>query len=1011
MTSNIGLPPRVQIVIGDSESGSYPVTSRVGDDSRSGRYSVVFDDTRVIEFKTGIRVSYPSLLNQGSRFLNTSNSSSLEVSSGIIRKNIADDFVVFNNPGEQLSPFNEAKKLEISNCESMDPFHMTGSSIEDVGPGFSTRLASKTRIEIDLTPAITSTLSIKNGTVELVDPDGVGAAGNPKAGNWDFDGRDSYPMGYFNFSERRWEGVGRGIATSISGTQGYLWSNAPTGSVNTNLANSMYGFSPSYALVDAATEGLQAAIPFTNFGFPMSPKFHATSSQLYHLSGVIDRPFLVEKIIYEFSASYHTGSMASDYARGATSPTSTAISGANMLTLADPGSFTDQSISPGSSRKLLTSYGGSDGADGTWGAPISTFFILNQRRPNNLYLRTQQNMVPEHDAMFGDITSFTNAGKADEYPLHEPVTTASIPAKVQLSKNGPTVYVDTIRDIVTFAQVSAMGASYTDANKEKLVRDLNIYGLVDSDPLWEGAYVISSSIKSPVINPTIVPMFMGCNDSSTYYVVFNDPGGRSGNGSPTGRDLVSSVLGHNVSSTFDVLEPELGALTSVTQGKKNFAINPYILLPTDSLVFGWQVPIGRMQFAEGRVGPIVEGESSRLVFNPGKGRLILFGSLIQQNSEFHDTLNQPLTSLAVHEDIHIDNPVLDQFDTEPRAQFSGSYTGEYITGSLSVTSLLSRKVMASTVSGTLLDDIVFNVGSTTFDRNVSDYELKTLSIPGFSRCLRLSSQTERYFDTILPNIGQIAIINGARVYSGSYGEISRGIIIFGSVNSALTLSTDDTWNRAFPFEPKYSTVSRELIDVMKVNVTHNLSTGNALGKQYLDVANVGRTVEPFDSLGWSWLATNSFAMKDVFGIGLGISGSADRSDYQVVYIGPTAISMATYYPKQRGFKYGILNSQPQYASAVFRRTSYGQFRDMLEQRLDAKFFNIGNIEERQGELASPVQIKFVVPSTNRITQPTKTYCSNLNNEATSSVPYFDGHVKNREEPLDFSNINSSIVTI
>jgi hypothetical protein len=41
----------------------------------------------------------------------------------------------------------------------------------------------------------------------------------------------------------------------------------------------------------------------------------------------------------------------------------------------------------------------------------------------------------------------------------------------------------------------------------------------------------------------------------------------------------------------------------------------------------------------------------------------------------------------------------------------------------------------------------------------------------------------------------------------------------------------------------------------------------------------------------------------------------------------------------RGWKFGVVNGFPYYASCVFRSSHYGQFRDMMEQRKTTKFFD------------------------------------------------------------------------
>tara|TARA_Y100000034_G_C6825957_1_gene372376 strand:- start:390 stop:1103 length:714 start_codon:yes stop_codon:yes gene_type:complete len=92
----------------------------------------------------------------------------------------------------------------------------------------------------------------------------------------------------------------------------------------------------------------------------------------------------------------------------------------------------------------------------------------------------------------------------------------------------------------------------------------------------------------------------------------------------------------------------------------------------------------------------------------------------------------------------------------------------------------------------------------------------------------------------------------------------------------------------------------------------------------------------------------------------------------------------------RGFKYGLINAVPTSPNAVFRYDTYGQFRDMLEQRPYTKFFVDNNLEE------SAVGITFVERlfvngefTGGRPIAPADTNSQNLSVFATSSVPYHD----------------------
>ena len=110
-------------------------------------------------------------------------------------------------------------------------------------------------------------------------------------------------------------------------------------------------------------------------------------------------------------------------------------------------------------------------------------------------------------------------------------------------------------------------------------------------------------------------------------------------------------------------------------------------------------------------------------------------------------------------------------------------------------------------------------------------------------------------------------------------------------------------------------------------------------------------------------------------------------------------------PVIRGWKYGVYSGLPAYSKSYWRVGRYGQFRDMLEQRLDTKYYTLqdaGFKSKQSGPTAAAVKVKFV-DSNGRMTHPENTWSSNLSNEATSSLPYFDGEVRNR------GDINTALI--
>lgn len=94
--------------------------------------------------------------------------------------------------------------------------------------------------------------------------------------------------------------------------------------------------------------------------------------------------------------------------------------------------------------------------------------------------------------------------------------------------------------------------------------------------------------------------------------------------------------------------------------------------------------------------------------------------------------------------------------------------------------------------------------------------------------------------------------------------------------------------------------------------------------------------------------------------------------------------------KAPAFRYGISNIDPEFSSARWNASSFGQPRDMLESRL--------GITTSDG--APPVKIHFVSGSTYNA-DPNNTHTQNISMFATSSIPWIDdGLFRNREDNPD-----------
>lgn len=541
------IPPRIQSSIKNASSGSgYPTIFRTSVDNRTGNYNLFFDDSKSVDFISGTSVAFPSGLPSGSYFLFSEITSSFSgVFSNVIPANVESFlFVSKSEAGQKLEPFKDCENPAIEEGCFDNSFYLTGSRTEDIGEGFSSPLFDKTKITIDLGITTECSACIKSGTV--ADPI-----------------QDDYPMVYYNHTTKTYVGVGYGA--SADG----LFGPDPTFRF---LSEKAYGFGPSGEINGFPwffyDELKSLGSPISNFGFPNHEKFitAATGSFLYPLSGVLSEPFMVEKVVLEFSGALSS----SDYALD------------NMA--------------------------------------ISTFFILNKKRPDFV---SQSFITPETDNL---------VSQSVVYNVH---SSGSL-------------------DLVTYLQISAwnntVGAFPHSASA--LSRELNIETAGDfvvTNPIWGGWFTVSGTVKSAekTNGLTVAVFYSGTDGAGTnfnQYMLSYPFGGRNGLYRPCGRNWLQQMGTSEINT-------ELAISAYYTQYCTNTPsrYNPYILFPTDELVFGWQVP---MPFLYADTIFLVSGsEGPSLKFPVAPGRVTLYGSLLRDNKEHHDTLNQLLNTDNVLETI------------------------------------------------------------------------------------------------------------------------------------------------------------------------------------------------------------------------------------------------------------------------------------------------------------------------------------------------------------------------
>jgi hypothetical protein len=425
------------------------------------------------------------------------------------------------------------------------------------------------------------------------------------------------------------------------------------------------------------------------------------------------------------------------------------------------------------------------------------------------------------------------------------------------------------------------------------------------------------------------------------------------------------------------------------------------------------------------------------ILNPSPhGKLVLYGTLLRDNKPLPSELNQPLVTNAIHEALHSDNPIVDQFMVDDKTAYKGSYLDQYITGS---TRLSLEAAPGGSTSGEARGvDATGFAGDLSFDA-------------AFERFVTLTDDNEVYWDSVLPDPFQMWEADNITVIQKF--DADGNVLLY---NAFYTTNTYDslywpgsgavnrTWPRSFPFEARYDGVSRILKDpgaTDRPSVTIFIDDNDPAGASTPTVswlrsrsdgapsavsAYAAHDPAPTANSGgnlqfhWANLANQSLttADKSTAAVLFGYATSKGTYSIQVPNLGTptgedaTPARIALNYNRStgkfdhpEGVKYGLKNYVWSYTRAVFRPDRYGQFRDRLEQRRYTKFYHKGDEDNPRGIQESAVSCIFVDADGNPTDDATKTSCQNISTFMTSSIPYFEGEAQRTPTSNPFVSID------
>jgi len=313
-------------------------------------------------------------------------------------------------------------------------------------------------------------------------------------------------------------------------------------------------------------------------------------------------------------------------------------------------------------------------------------------------------------------------------------------------------------------------------------------------------------------------------------------------------------------------------------------------------------------------------------------------------------------------------PITDPLDVLYTGLLSGSYTDNYITGAMLTKTRNPSSVGAVFTPGDR--GLVFSkINNTNKYPNqklpvATSYDLQPFSErAGITRILRVFSNNERFYDSLLPDITQyVERLGGEIIRREKNGMIRVG---YAGANNALLADTEGFFEH-FPFEPKFSSIPRRknlassivaTIDEAGTSIPPFICNGIIVfereGLSHVGSYNIFGNAS-FQATWYNHIAYDAVispltppdSTKLLFGFGDRnekyispyaspdgfATGSNGKPDYRLFY---TEDGDDSQYigPIIRGWKYGLHDGNPHYTSCVFRRDRYGQLRDMLEQRL------------------------------------------------------------------------------
>lgn len=820
-----------------------PTVARTGD-ARRGNDPVTFDDRRSAQFidilsSSGRLVNYPTTLQ---RFFGDSEpnivfrqdlfAGDFEFTASVI-KDVVDQFILDDVP-KSIEPFSEYKLFENDPNNDDDPFFVSGSRIDQLGDGLSQPLKAKTQIRLSLPINYNTVLFGTASTIHYY---------NKRAGAWEVPQNSSYTIS--NGASTNDSGKPKGDMVPFrdgdASALRIIEDQRGFGPIGNILASGSHNKSGNGDQTDASIGAPYNTLNVTtalNKSYPKSitvnEDYRATVDEIFQLP--INQAFLIERAIIELPFAAGDGWFADKTMCLSTiesDPRGGFDFGGPALTIA----LFNQTIAGSFSRRDLIfsgtithTYDNVNELICSNFTPLTSTFQIRPRGFQAYGAVPGAVVVPVSSGATGNTFTGSVAVKCEAQVSNGVIARlemAMTSSDLQANKSG-------VIDVFNTAQITLASQVTSHYSQSCYIAYINNFGRGGTgfDPSGRSVFGKEFATTSELTRQGKI--------NNPFYLT----GTNGGAVSPTFVGIPAQFSQSIVNGTTFKFEAALSL--------EGYQPSPYLVQPSDTLVLA--ISKTRPVFLGSQApSPKTSGSIQHDVqLITGSVNIVLYGSLLKEGREYHDTLNQPLASDAVHEIVVGNEPVLDQFESDYQDQFvSGSFDdfigGDLITrvtrpdgrtifvtgsviGSPNATSILSRGSRGKIFSRVNARSAP-TPGTSDFDftDSVAFRTQPYFEKAGSVRLVQATDSTERFWDSLMPAINQCFLADGAGIfilrrdpndifnfnYIGDSRRVDQRLgFLWFDYQSPFWFPTwsallDGVWTWSFPFEPRYSAIPRQ----------------------------------------------------------------------------------------------------------------------------------------------------------------------------------------------------------